>query len=55
MYFHYDLQNYSECYSKLEFIHFSVQLLIVFHPENISFMQFSQKIAGFRQKDSQGF
>ena len=24
------------------------------HPENVSFMQFSQKI-GFRQKDSQGF
>ena len=25
------------------------------HPENISFMQFSQKMDGFRQKDSQGF
>ena len=25
------------------------------HPENISFMQFSQKINGFRPKDSQGF
>ena len=25
------------------------------HPENISFMQFSQKIDGFRQKYSQGF
>ena len=25
------------------------------HPENVSFMQFSQKIDGFRQKDSQGF
>ena len=24
-------------------------------PENVSFMQFSQKIDGFRQKDSQGF
>ena len=24
------------------------------HPENISFMQFSQIIDGFRQKDSQG-
>ena len=23
------------------------------HPENVSFMQFSQKIDGFRQKDSQ--
>ena len=25
------------------------------HPENVSFMQFSRKIDGFRQKDSQGF
>ena len=25
------------------------------HPENVSFMHFSQKIDGFRQKDSQGF
>ena len=25
------------------------------HPENISFMQFSQKLMGFRQKGSQGF
>ena len=25
------------------------------HPENFSFMQFSQKIDGFRQKDTQGF
>ena len=25
------------------------------HPKNVSFMQFSQKIDGFRQKDSQGF
>ena len=25
------------------------------HPENISFMQFSRKIDGFRQKYSQGF
>ena len=25
------------------------------HPENVGFMQFSQKIDGFRQKDSQGF
>ena len=25
------------------------------HPENFSFMQFSQKIDGFRHKDSQGF
>ena len=25
------------------------------HPENISFMQFSQKIDGFKQNDSQGF
>ena len=25
------------------------------HPENFCFMQFSQKIDGFRQKDSQGF
>ena len=25
------------------------------HPDNISFMQFSQKIYGFRQKGSQGF
>ena len=25
------------------------------HPENVSFMQFSQKINGFIQKDSQGF
>ena len=25
------------------------------HPENVSFMQFSQKIDGFRQIDSQGF
>ena len=24
-------------------------------PENVSFMQFSQKIDGFRQKDLQGF
>ena len=55
MYLHYDLQNFRECYSKFEFIHFSVQLLIIFIPENISFMQFSQKIYGFRQKDSQGF
>ena len=25
------------------------------HPDNISFMQFSQKMYGFRQKESQGF
>ena len=25
------------------------------HPGNVSFMQFSPKIDGFRQKDSQGF
>ena len=25
------------------------------HHKNVSFMQFSQKIDGFRQKDSQGF
>ena len=25
------------------------------HPENISFMHFSQKIYGFRWKDAQGF
>ena len=25
------------------------------HPENVGFMQFSQKIDGFRQKESQGF
>ena len=25
------------------------------HPDNISFMQFSTKIDGFEQKDSQGF
>ena len=25
------------------------------HPKSVSFMQFSQKIDGFRQKDSQGF
>ena len=25
------------------------------HPDNISFMQFSMKIDGFEQKDSQGF
>ena len=25
------------------------------HPENVSFMQFSQNIDGFRQTDSQGF
>ena len=25
------------------------------HPENVSCKQFSQKIDGFRQKDSQGF
>ena len=25
------------------------------HPDNISFMQFSTKIYGFKQKDSQGF
>ena len=25
------------------------------HPENVSFVQFSQKSYGFRQKDSQGF
>ena len=25
------------------------------HPENVSFMQFSQNIDGFRQNDSQGF
>ena len=25
------------------------------HPDNISFMQFSKKIDGFEQKDSQGF
>ena len=24
------------------------------HPENVSFMQFSQNIDGFRQRDSQG-
>ena len=25
------------------------------HPKNVSFMQFSKNIDGFRQKDSQGF
>ena len=25
------------------------------HPENVSFMQFSQNIDGFTQNDSQGF
>ena len=25
------------------------------HPDNVSFMQFSRKIDGFEQKDSQGF
>ena len=25
------------------------------HPDNVSFMQFSTKIDGFKQKDSQGF
>ena len=25
------------------------------HPENVSFMQLSKKVDGFRQKDSQGF
>ena len=25
------------------------------HPDNVSFMQFSMKIDGFEQKDSQGF
>ena len=25
------------------------------HPENVSFMQFSQTIDGFRRNDSQGF
>ena len=25
------------------------------HPDNISFMQCSQKVYGFRQKESQGF
>ena len=25
------------------------------HPDNVSFMQFSAKIDGFKQKDSQGF
>ena len=25
------------------------------HPENVSFMQFSQNSDGFRQNDSQGF
>ena len=25
------------------------------HPDNVSFMQFSTKIDGFEQKDSQGF
>ena len=25
------------------------------HPDNVSFMQFSKKIDGFEQKDSQGF
>ena len=25
------------------------------HPDNVSFMQFSTKIYGFEQKDSQGF
>ena len=25
------------------------------HPDNVSFMQFSLKMDGFRQKDSQGF
>ena len=25
------------------------------HPENVSFMQFSQNVDGFRQNDSQGF
>ena len=25
------------------------------HPKNVSFMQFSQNIDGFRQSDSQGF
>ena len=49
MYLHYDLQSFCECYSKFEFIHFSVQLLIVFSSQKY-FMQFSQKIAGFQTK-----
>ena len=37
------------------YVHISVVEIFGGIPKNVSFMHFSQKIDGFRQKDSQGF
>ena len=37
------------------YVHISMGDFLGGHPDNISFMQFSTKIAGFEQKDSQSF
>ena len=37
------------------YVHISMGIILGGHPDNISFMQFSTKIDGFEQKDSQGF
>ena len=37
------------------YVHNSIIYGKIFHPENVSFMQFSQNIIGFRQNDSLGF
>ena len=36
-------------------MYISLRLNFLGHPKNVSFMQFSQNIDGFRQNDSQGF
>ena len=37
------------------YVHNSMVNFFGGHPENVSFMQFSQSIDGFRQNDSKGF
>ena len=37
------------------YVHISIWENSRGHPDNVSFMQFSTKIDGFEQKDSQGF
>ena len=37
------------------YVHISMGIILGGHPDNVSFMQFSTKIDGFEQKDSQGF
>ena len=37
------------------YVHNSMVIFFLGHPENASFMQFSQNIEIFRQNDSQGF